>query len=76
MKHLQFTVTVSFTEKITSDNDIMEIAKNIADAIKEKADGSGIAPDGSDGFTTKVQVTPQFLDETIEIVLYNEKTIG
>jgi len=68
-KNLRFIVTLSFSEKITDDNEIMEVAKNIADAIKVQADGYGISPEDSDGFITKIEVKPQFLEETVEIVL-------
>ena len=72
-KSLTFIVTLSFTEKVTDDNEIMEVAKNIADAIKVQVDGYGIAPEDNEAFTAKINVKPQFLDETVEIVLYEDK---
>lgn len=63
MKTQTFTVKLTFSEKMTSDEDIKEIAQNIADAIKHAADTSGIAPEEADGYTTEIEVTPQFLPE-------------
>jgi hypothetical protein len=65
-RKLSFTVTLEFADKITDDQDILEIASNIARAIKREADsGDGIVTDFSDTFTKSVSVKPQFLDETI-----------
>ena len=65
-RKLSFTVTLEFADKITDDQDILEIASNIARAIKREADsGDGIVTDFSDTFTKNVSVKPQFLDETI-----------
>jgi hypothetical protein len=63
-----FIVTLEFESKITDDNDLMEIATNIARAIKNEADsGMGITTDFSDTYTKSVEVKPQFLDETVKV---------
>jgi hypothetical protein len=63
-----FIVTLEFADKITDDNDVMEIASNIARAIKNEANnGQGITTDFSDTYTTGVSVKPQFLDEVVTI---------
>ena len=67
-KKLSFTVTLTFADKIVDDNDIKEIAKNIARAIKNEANnGQGITTDYSDTYTEKIEVKPQFLDDVIEV---------
>jgi hypothetical protein len=65
MKKLTFSVTVEFAEKITSDNDVLQVAKNIAAAIVDETNGMGIAPQDSDNYTKLVSVTPQFINETV-----------
>ena len=65
-RKLSFTVTLEFADKITDDQDILEIASNIARAIKREADsGDGITTEFSDTYTKSVSVKPQFLDEVI-----------
>ena len=67
-RKLTFSVTLTFESAINDDNDILEIAKNIARAIKSEADnGQGIVTAFSDTYTEKVEVTPQFIDETITL---------
>ena len=44
MKKQTFTVTVTFADKVTADNEIEEVAKNIAKAIVDRSEhGMGIA---------------------------------
>ena len=66
-KKLTFTVNITFESEINDDNDVMEVARNIAYAIKSSADSVGIAPDHCDTYTENVTVKPQFLDETFEL---------
>jgi hypothetical protein len=67
-KKLSFNVTLTFESKITDDNDILEIAKNIARAIKNEANsGMGITTDFSDTYTETIEVKPQYLDESVII---------
>lgn len=69
MKKLQFTITVEFEDNINDDNDIMEVAGNIANAIIFYADGMGIAPENGDTYTKAVTVKPQFLDQEVHQVI-------
>lgn len=70
MKKQTFTVTVEFEDKIHSDEEIMEVAENIAKGIAERADnGMGIAPEKSDTYLVSIAVTPQFLPDTINITI-------
>lgn len=62
-----FSVTLTFSDDIVGDDELMEIANNVARAIQLETNGLGISPADSDSFTTKVEVTPQFLDETVTI---------
>ncbi len=57
MRKLTFTVTVEFEDKITQDHEISQVADNIADAIVEKAQSYGIAPDDSETYTKSVEVS-------------------
>ena len=70
MKTLNFTVSLTFADKITDDSDILEIASNIARAIRNEVEnGQGITTDFSDTYTTEIEVTPQFIDETIKVTI-------
>ena len=67
-RKIQFTVSITFSEKVTDDQDILDIAKNIAKAIKNEAvEGNGITTDFTDAFTEEIEVKPQFLDEVINL---------
>jgi len=65
MKTLTFTVNIEFTGKVTSDEEIKEVANNVLRAIVGEAnDGMGIAPElNEDALTSVITVTPQFLPE-------------
>ena len=67
-RKIQFTVSITFSEKVTDDQDILDIAKNIAIAIKNEAvEGNGITTDFTDAFTEEIEVKPQFLDKVINL---------
>ena len=67
MKKQTFIVTLTFEDKISGDNDILEIANSIARAIKNETNGIGISPQNSDNYTKTIEVKSQFLEETINI---------
>ena len=57
--------------KITDDKDIMDIASNIARAIKnECVSGMGITTDDIDTYTESVEITPQYLDESVTVKMF------
>ena len=57
MKKLTFTVTLTFSNKIKSEDAIQEITENIANALLSECDnGNGLAPEDS-GFTQKIHVS-------------------
>ena len=64
-RKLTFTVTVEFTEPVESDDQTMEVAQNILDAIISHAQTAGISPEESEGYTDAVSVKPIFLDEIL-----------
>lgn len=66
-KDLVFRVELSFDNKIVSDDEINEIAQNVALAIKERAesDNERVRPNYSDVNLEIIRVTPQYLNETI-----------
>ena len=61
MKKITFTVTVEFADKISSDEEIQEVAENIARAIRNEANTIGIAPDDSETFTEDIEVSSDVL---------------
>jgi len=71
MKKHTFTVTIQFADKITADEEIQELAQNIANAVTAFADTTGIAPEASESYLTGVEVTPQFLPEAKVKVEYD-----
>ena len=72
-KKLNFNLTIEFSDKITDDETIINIAKNVGRAIVSEANnGMGITPDYSDTYTIAVSIKPQFIDETIEMKVIDE----
>ena len=70
-RKLNFSVTLTFESAINDDNDILEVAKNIARAIQVECNyGNGITTDFSDTYTERVEVKPQFIDETITLDIF------
>ena len=57
-KTISFKVNVTFSEEVTSEKDIKEIAQNIARAIQNETYGDGIASDDCEGYTENVEVIP------------------
>ena len=67
-KKLVFSVTLTFSEKFESDEDMMAIANNIAHAIEGEVNhGLGITPDDSIGYTERIMVKPIGMDDVITI---------
>ena len=64
-RKLSFTVTVEFADKVSDDNEVVEVAENIARAIVNECNGEGISPQESETFLESVDVKPTFLDKTI-----------
>lgn len=63
-KYVTLSVVIEFEDKIYSDNDHNEIAKNVAQAIANEANnGVGIAPENSETFTKTVYVKSVNTDE-------------
>ena len=62
-KSQKFIVDIEFSDKVTSDVDIQEIAQNIATAIINEANnGMGIAPSEGDALTEIVRVQGWYSD--------------
>jgi hypothetical protein len=55
-KTITFSVSVTFNEAVTDQDQIMEIAQNIADGIQKHSHNVGVAPKGN--YTTNFEVTP------------------
>lgn len=65
-KTLSFTVTIEFADSIYDDNQTIQVAENIAEAIvMEATNNMGIAPEDGDTYMTSVTVKPMFLDTEI-----------
>jgi hypothetical protein len=67
MKTLNFTVTLQFDEDVNSDEEIIEVANNISDAIQFHYENVGIAPIESDNFVVDGTIKPQFLNDKLTI---------
>jgi len=58
MKKVKFTVTLTFSENV-KESDISEMSRKIADSLRHECDsGNGLAPELSEAFTEKIEVTP------------------
>lgn len=64
-KDVTFRVELTFESNIEQDEDIMQIAENIARAIKAETNGQGIAPQNGDTYLEIVRVTPQYINKTV-----------
>lgn len=64
-KFQTFHVELEFNDKIVSDEQIQEIAQNIADALVNEASTKGLAPEDADTFTVRVRVTPQYINKAV-----------
>jgi hypothetical protein len=64
-KSVLFRVEVTFADNVEQDEDIMQIAQNIARAIVNEANGEGIAPQYGDNYTKEVRVTPWYINKTV-----------
>ena len=67
MKKIAFAVTIEFEDKISDDNEILEVASNIARAIKNEVNGMGIVPEDSETYTKSISVKPIGMDEVITL---------
>lgn len=52
----RFMVTIDTADKIVDDNELLEMAQNIANAIINEANTKGIVPENSETFTEIVRV--------------------
>jgi hypothetical protein len=64
-KDLTFRVELTFSGKIVSDDEVMEIAQKIANSLEHEVNTGGLAPEDSDIFTEHIRVTPQYVNKTI-----------
>lgn len=60
MKTLTLTLNLTFSEKVSTDEDINEIAENVRKAIAHAVDTAGISPEGSDGYLEEFSITCPF----------------
>ena len=69
MKKHTFSVTLTLSDKLSDDDAIKEMAYKIADALRHECDsGNGLAPELSDSFTEKIEVSNDFLPEALTVV--------
>ena len=57
MKKITFVVSIDFEDKIYSDDDIQEIANNVANGLIRQANNEGLAPEESDTFTNAITIS-------------------
>lgn len=67
MKTVHFNVSLSFHDHIYKDEEIKELAKNIAESLKHTADTCGLAPEDSETFTTKIEVKESLTNTSYKI---------
>ena len=73
MKTQTFTVTLTFSGKVTSDDEIKETAFKIAQALRNEVDsGDGLAPNDSDSYTKEIIVSHDFVPEACTVVKMSE----
>ena len=64
-KSVSFRVELEFESNIEQDEDVMQVAENIARAIVLEANGEGIAPQNGDTYLERVRVTPWYLNKAV-----------
>lgn len=64
-KNVSFRIELQFESNIEQDEDVMQIAENIARAIKAEAKSNHIAPQDGDTYLEIIRVTPQYINKTI-----------
>jgi len=64
-KSITFHVELQFESNIEQDEDVMQVAQNIARAIVLETNGQGISPQNGDTYLEIVRVTPQYINKTI-----------
>lgn len=71
MKKQKFIVTLTFSDNVNSKFELNQVAQNIANAIRHEADCGTIAPEGSEAFTTKIEVAHEKSpNDRVEVKLY------
>jgi hypothetical protein len=60
MREITFEVTLRFSSKITSDEQIKEVQQNVLNALINQADTAGLSPEMGDAFTTDIKVFEPF----------------
>jgi len=61
MKEQTFIVTLEISEKVERDGDLLEISRNIGNAILKEVEEVGITPDDSDSIVCGIKVKPMYL---------------
>jgi len=64
-KSVSFRVELEFESNIEQDEDVMQVAENIARAIVAETNGIGIAPQNGDTYLERVRVTPWYLNKAV-----------
>jgi hypothetical protein len=58
MKRISFVVHLTFADDISgSEEQLKEIANNIAESLKHTADTAGLAPEDGETFTESIEVS-------------------
>jgi len=64
-KSVSFRVELEFESNIEQDEDVMQVAENIARAIVAETNGIGISPQNGDTYLERVRVTPWYLNKAV-----------
>lgn len=66
MKTLLLNLKINFSEKISTDDDILEVMNGIKSAIINQVNTTGLAPESTDGYTSSIVISELFSNTTIE----------
>jgi flagellar motor switch protein FliM len=66
MKTISLVVDITFSEDISDDNLIKEVANNVLDSLVNTLENSWLAPTDTEAYTEKIAVSEQFTKTKLE----------
>jgi uncharacterized membrane protein len=73
MRTINLNVTIAFTEKITTDEDLQIIVDNVLAALVKHTNESGITPDGSDAVTRRITVAEPYSSASAKHIFVKDR---
>lgn len=65
MKELNLNLKITFAEKITSDEEILEVMQNVLEALQKKVETGSVAPWEGDNYTEFVAIREEHSNQSI-----------